>query len=183
VTADDVRAATAADAPAVASIHVDTWRAAYVGMVPQAVLDGLSVERREAFWRTTVEQPGDHRLWVAESAGQVVGFASSGPGRDDDLPAGAGELMAIYVAPAAWGKGFGASLFRRAIADLRERRVDPLVLWVLTDNVRGRTFYEAMGWQPDGATRPIDFGGTAVEEVRYRPAPLSLPDEDEPIER
>ncbi|HEV8489573.1 MAG TPA: GNAT family N-acetyltransferase [Candidatus Limnocylindrales bacterium] len=176
MTADGVRAATAEDAPAVARVHVDTWRAAYAGVVPQAVLDGLSVERREAFWRKTVEEPGDHRLWVAESAGQVVGFASTGPGRDDDLPAGAGELMAIYVAPAAWGEGFGARLFRHAIADLRERNIHPVVLWVLTDNPRGRNFYEAMGWQPDGAVRPIDFGGIAVEEIRYRSAPPGPPD-------
>jgi GNAT superfamily N-acetyltransferase len=108
---------------------------------------------------------------VAESEGQVVGFASTGPGRDDDLPAGTGELMAIYVAPGACGKGFGARLFRRAIADLRERHLDPVVLWVLTDNPRGRNFYEALGWRPDGAVRPLDFGGTAVEEIRYRAAP------------
>lgn len=177
MTADGVRAATAADAHGVARVHVDTWRAAYAGLLPEAVLDGLSVERREAFWRSTLEQPGDHRLWVAESAGQVVGFASTGPCRDDDLPAGAGELMAIYVDPGAWSKGHGARLFRQAVADLRERRIDPLVLWVLTDNARGRNFYEAMGWQPDGAVRPIDFGGTAVEEIRYRPAPPALPDE------
>lgn len=165
-----VRAATDEDAPAVARVHVDSWRAAYAGLIPQAVLDGLSVEQRESFWRATADEPGDHRLWVAESAGRVVGFASTGPGRDDDLPAGAGELMAIYVAPAAWSKGFGAQLFRRAIADLRERDLDPVVLWVLAANDRGRRFYEAMGWQPDGAERQIDFDGTAVDELRYRPA-------------
>ena len=168
MTADDVRAAKASDAPAIARVHVDTWRTAYAGILPQGFLDGLSVERREAFWRSTVEQPGDQRLWVAESGGEVVGFASTGPARDEDLPAGSGELMAIYVAPASWDKGLGAHLFRRAIADLRERGIDPLVLWVLTDNARGRRFYDAMGWAPDGEVRQLDLGGTPVEEIRYR---------------
>ncbi len=168
MTADPVRAATPADAPAVARVHVDSWRAAYAGLLPQTVLDGLSVERREAFWRAAVEQPGDHRLWVVESGDLVVGFASTGPGRDEDLPAGAGEVLAIYLAPTEWDRGLGARLFRRAIADLRERDVNPLVLWVLAANARGRRFYEAMGWRPDGAERPIDFDGTSVEEVRYR---------------
>jgi GNAT superfamily N-acetyltransferase len=168
VKSDLVRTATPDDAPAVARVHVETWRATYAGLIPQAVLDGLSVERREAFWRSIAEAPGEHRLLVAEAAGRVVGFASTGPARDDDLPPGSGELEAIYVEPAAWGKGHGARLFRRAVADLRERGIAPLVLWVLTENARGRRFYDAMGWRPDGAARPIDFDGTAVEEVRYR---------------
>jgi GNAT superfamily N-acetyltransferase len=172
VTAEPVRVATPADAPSIARVHVDSWRAAYKGLVPQAILDGLSVERREAFWRATAEQPGDHRLWVAESAGGVVGFASTGPGRDDDLPTDAGELLAIYVAPTTWGKGFGAKLFRRAVTDLDDRGLDPLVLWVLAANSRGRRFYEAMGWQPDGLVRSLDFDGTSIEEIRYR-APRS----------
>lgn len=166
---DLVRAATPDDAPAVARVHVDTWRATYAGLIPQAVLDGLSVERREVFWRSVAEAPGEHRLLVAEASGRVVGFASTGPARDDDLPPGSGELMAIYVEPAAWGKGHGARLLRRAVADLRERGLDPLILWVLSENSRGRGFYDAMGWRPDGSARPIDFDGTSVEEVRYRP--------------
>jgi len=170
VKSGPVRAATDEDAPAVARVHVDSWRAAYAGLIPQAVLDGLSVERREAFWRSIAEAPGEHRLLVAEDDGRVVGFASTGPARDDDLPPASGELTAIYVEPAAWGKGHGARLFRRAVADLRKRSLDPLVLWVLTENKRGRGFYEAMGWQPDGAERQIDFDGTAVDELRYRPA-------------
>jgi GNAT superfamily N-acetyltransferase len=171
VTADPVRAATPGDAPAVARVHVDSWRAAYAGLIPQAILDGLSVERREGFWRTAIENPYDHRLWVVESGGLVVGLASTGPGRDDDLPAAAGEVLAIYLAPTEWDRGLGARLFRRAIADLRARELDPLVLWVLAANARGRRFYEAMGWRPDGAERPIDFDGTPVAEIRYRAAP------------
>jgi GNAT superfamily N-acetyltransferase len=175
VTAETVRAATPADAQSVARVHVDTWRAAYAGLIPQAVLDGLSVERREEFWRSIAGAPGESRLLVAEANGRVIGFASTGPARDDDLPPGSGELLAIYVEPAAWGKGFGAMLFHSAIDDLRERRLDPIVLWVLADNARGRGFYEAMGWQPDGSTRPIDFGGSSVEEVRYQAPRVSAP--------
>jgi len=173
VKPDPVRAATPDAAPAIARVPVDTWRAAYAGLIPRAVLDGLSVERREEFWRSISEAPGEHRLLVAEANGRVVGFASTGPARDDDLPPGSAELLAIYVEPAAWGKGDGARLFRRSVADLRDRRMDPLVLWVLTENSRGRGFYDAMGWRPDGATRPIDFDGTAVEEIRYRPRPAA----------
>jgi ribosomal protein S18 acetylase RimI-like enzyme len=169
LTATSVRPATADDAPGIARVHVDSWRAAYAGIVPRSVLDGLSVERREAFWRSDLSQP-DHRLWVATSH-TIVGFAATGPARDDDLPAGAGELFAIYVLPDSWGRGYGAALFRAATTDLTARGLHPLVLWVLTENTRGRRFYELMGWSPDGSTRELDFAGTPIQEVRYRPAP------------
>jgi len=54
------------------------------------------------------------------------------------------------------------------VRDLRERRLDPLVLWVLTRNRRGRAFYERQGWKPDGVARELDFSGSAIEEIRYR---------------
>jgi hypothetical protein len=59
-------------------------------------------------------------------------------------------------------------MFEAAVADLRERRLAPLVLWVLTLNARGRRFYEAASWRPDGAARNLDFDGTPIEELRYR---------------
>ena len=43
-----IRLATLADARAIAELHVASWRAAYVGILPPAYLEGLSVEEREA---------------------------------------------------------------------------------------------------------------------------------------
>ena len=166
-----IREATSADAPAIASVHVASWRATYPGIVPQQVLETLSIERREAYWRETAAHPGDQPVWVAEWDGRVVGFASGGPCRDDDLPPGTGEVYAIYLEPEAWDLGIGRALFEHAVADLRERAFEPLVLWVLTDNRRGRAFYERQGWRPDGAARQLDFDGTQIEERRYAGPP------------
>jgi GNAT superfamily N-acetyltransferase len=166
-----VRPARAAEAEAIAGVHVRSWQAAYVGIVPQQILDRLSVERRATSWRSTIEEAGDERVWVLEDDRRVRGFASIGPARDDDLPPGSGEVYAIYLEPEAWSLGLGRLLFETAIKDLRHRGFDPLVLWVLTDNVRGRWFYEAAGWQVDGTARFLDFDGTPIEELRYRPAP------------
>jgi hypothetical protein len=39
------------------------------------------------------------------------------------------------------------------------------------ENDRARRFYEALGWQADGAVRTdTQLTGTAVHEVRYRTA-------------
>jgi GNAT superfamily N-acetyltransferase len=162
-----VRLATSADADAIAVVHVDSWRAAYRGIVPDSILDRLSVERRAAGWRETIDRAGDERVWVVERDGRLVGFAATSPARDDDVPAGTGELAAIYLDPGVWASGLGRQLFVAAVDDLRRRGFGPLVLWVLTANERARHFYEAAGWLPDGTSRMLDFDGTPIEEIRY----------------
>jgi GNAT superfamily N-acetyltransferase len=162
-----VRLGTAADAEAIAVVHVDSWRAAYRGIVPDTILDRLSVERRAAGWRDTIEPPGEECVWVVERDGRLIGFAATGPARDDDIAAGSGEVAAIYLDPGAWSAGVGRQVFAAAVDDLRLRGFGPLVLWVLTANSRARRFYEAAGWQPDGTSRMLDFDGTPIEEIRY----------------
>jgi GNAT superfamily N-acetyltransferase len=110
----------------------------------------------------------DGRTWVVEDAGAVVGFASTRPSRDDDTPPGTGELASIYLAPEAWSRGLGGRLLATAVDDLHGRGFAPLVLWVIEANLRGRRFYERVGWRPDGARQPIDFDGVPVDEIRYR---------------
>ena len=171
----EVRLATPEDAPGIARVHVASWRAAYRGIVPDPILDALSVERRTMYWHDTTTNPGEVPTWVAVVGAELVGFASGGPHRDDDLPPGAGELWSIYVQPASWGVGVGRALFERAVADLGARGFGPLALWVLTANERGRRFYERHGWRGDGATRVLDFDGTPIEEMRYR-GPVRTPE-------
>lgn len=141
--------------------------------MPDAILDGLSIPQRTEFWTNRLRHAGfesaqDGRVWVVEDGAAVAGFAATAPCRDEDVPPGTGELKAIYLAPEAWSRTLGSALFRVAVDDLRDRGFEPLVLWVIEANVRGRRFYERHGWQPDGARQPIDFDGVPVDEIRYR---------------
>ena len=168
-----VRLARPDDAEAIADAHVRGWLTTYRGLVPDSVLDGLSVERRTTFWRdtitseTTAETPA--RTWVVEEAGQVRGFASTGPVRDQPNGlSGAGEVFAIYLAPEARGRGLGRALFGHVVDDLRGRGLHPVVVWVFEANAATRRFYEAAGFQLDGARQPVDFDETSLPEIRYR---------------
>ncbi len=161
-----------ADAAAIADLHVRSWQAAYRGIVPDAILDGMSVGARREFWTRTIgrassDPSNDARIWVVEEAGVVRGFAATRPSGDDDAAPGTGEVNSIYLAPEAWGRGLGQALLDHATADLRARGFAPLVLWVIEANTRGREFYQRVGWQPDGARQPIDFDGVRVDEIRY----------------
>jgi ribosomal protein S18 acetylase RimI-like enzyme len=168
-----VRPAAAADAPAIGTVHVEAWRAAYRGLVPDAILDGFSIAGRIAHWRGALAaRPADdpRRIWVAAVAGRVAGFATTGPARDESAPPppGAGEIEAIYLEPELVGRGIGRALFARAAQDLTARGFDPLVVWVFEANPRARAFYEAAGFRVDGARHDIDFDGAVVPEIRYR---------------
>ena len=81
-------------------VHVDTWRAAYKGIVPDAHLDGLSYDESERLWRDAIA-PGDGRVFVPEDEGGAFGFASGGPRErfSRELGEYEGELQTVYVLP------------------------------------------------------------------------------------
>src|SRR3569833_3482624 len=161
-----VRAATVEDATGIALAHVASWRTAYHGLLPQALLDGLSVERRTAQWQRESEN-GTLVHVAIDPTGQTVGFIATGRSRDDDATDSVGELIAIYLRPQLWSLGIGGRLHAAGSAVLTTSFAQA-TLWVLDGNARSRAFYERQGWQPDGTVKRDTIGDTAVVEVRYR---------------
>jgi RimJ/RimL family protein N-acetyltransferase len=164
-----IREPTSEDVTALGRLHAEAWQSAYAGQMPAEVLGRVTVERRTERWtRILADGVGpSERIDVAEAEGQVVGFAHTGPCRDEDAAYGLGELYAINVAPAWWGKGAGPALLEAARHSLAAAGFGSAVLWVLPGNARARRFYEARGWISDGEAREIRLGGTPIPEVRY----------------
>jgi GNAT superfamily N-acetyltransferase len=163
-----IRRATRQDDREIAEVHVESWRAAYRGLLPDAYLDRLSVDEREAQRREHLDDPsGEWATLVAEENGRVIGFATFGPSRDEDAPAGTGEVPAIYLDPAVVGTGVGRELFARAAEGLRNAGFTRATLWVLEANERARRFYEKAGWTWDGSTSSHDFDCANEPMVRY----------------
>ena len=160
-----IRPAVPADAEQLAEVHVRSWQAAYRGMLPDEFLDRLDIDGRVERWRTRLaQQQAPATTTVAVVAGRLVGFASVGPSRDDDLsPVDWLELNTIYLVPSAWGTGVGSRLLRAALEEGRQ-----YFLWVFTANHRARAFYRKAGFLPDGVSRPITIETTTLPEVRYR---------------
>ncbi len=165
-----VRPATVDDVAAIAAVQVASWEGVYRGLMPDAVFDRVNLERRHQQWsRYFVNQPAGQDLLVAESHGEVVGMASLGPNRDEDIPAyGFAELYAIYVAPPAWGQGHGRDLMLAAVESMRSLGNTTATLWVLDSNDRGRRFYESGRWVADSTTKVDLSFGEPMREVRYR---------------
>jgi GNAT superfamily N-acetyltransferase len=161
-----VRPAADADAAAIAAIHVRGWRAAYRGLVPEVVLAGLSVDRRERGWRELIAAARAPSVTlVGEVDGVVTGFCSVvAPTRDDGAPPWTAEVAAIYVEPLRWRGGVGGALLERALHDLADDGWRRATLWVLERNDAAVAFYGRYGFAADGAAK--DDVALEAREVR-----------------
>lgn len=149
MTAVTVRLAEPDDADALGAVSARAFEAIYRGIVPDAALDEWIGGGASAWQAALASRAPDSpsRAWVAERDGAVVGYATTAPARANWLPPpdGAGELTNLYLDPDVIGTGVGRLLYDHAVADLRDRGFDPLVVWAFRDNHRARRFYEACG--------------------------------------
>jgi GNAT superfamily N-acetyltransferase len=161
-----LRLADPQDAEKLAQVHVAAWQAAYRGLVPDAFLDGFTVEKRTAAFRQSLESHSEE-TYLLEQDDQPVAILTIGPSRDEELDVRrVGELWGIYITPAWWRQGIGRRLVQEAERMLQARGCDTIVLWVFEGNADARRFYEAMGYLPDGTSKIIDLG-VSLEAVRY----------------
>ena len=174
-----LRPARPADAMEVARVHVRSWQAAYRGLLPDDVLDGLRPEDRAARYTFGSTDPAQPATLVAVVDGAIRGFATTLPA-DDEVEPDAGQLGAMYVDPMSWGDGVGRALIEAARGLLVAAGFGQAVLWVLSGNERAIRFYEQDGWRADGAVRREVVWGVPVDEVRYR---RRLSPEPEPATR
>lgn len=165
--AAQIRRACPEDAAAMAAVHVKSWQVAYRGLMPDEILDGQSVEKRQGAWKQALEAEPNLTAYVAVEEEIVVAFcAVAAPSRDDDAGDGVAEVTAIYVAPTAWRAGHGRALMDAALADLRAGGWRWLTLWVLAENQQARAFYGRFGLHEDGAEMTHQRSG--LREVRLR---------------
>jgi ribosomal protein S18 acetylase RimI-like enzyme len=159
-----VRRAGPEDAAGIARVHVATWRTAYRGLLPDDFLASLNESAYSERWRRTLSGAAD-RVYVAENADAVIGFASGGKERAGE-GGYSGELYAIYVLSEAQGHGHGRRLVQAVVGGLRELGLPNMIVWVLRDNMPARRFYEGLGGTYV-REQPITIGSTLLQEVAY----------------
>jgi GNAT superfamily N-acetyltransferase len=148
-----IRPAETDDIESFIAMKNDAWRWAYADILPPEHLAALSVEDQASGWRVAFAAPerdGGVLLAVDDAGPRVVGVASWGASRADDAPPATGEIGMLYVAPDHVGTGLGRRLMDGACDGLCGAGYERATLWVLEANVRGRGFYDHIGWRPDG---------------------------------
>ena len=174
-----VRRARLPDATAMAAVHVDSWRAAYLGLVPGGGAQSALVRTRAASWSRILAEGESRgsRAWVAVLDGRIAGFVSAGPTRDaDDHRGQVGEVYAIYLARRRRGAAASKTLLRVAERPLRPRRCAAATIRS-PSNARARRFSGSVATTPTAPqkeqvspTNPLDHIDARCEIRVYFPA-------------
>ena len=184
-----MRPARAGDADDLARVQVASWRSAFAGIVPPALLGELTSLEAAAVWRDrwrkAIGNPptSRHRVLTAVSGApvsgapvsgapprEVAGFVSAGPATDADRwPATDAEIYEFRVAPDRTGQGHGGRLMHAAAETLVSDGFRTVSIWVLEADAAVRRFLESAGWAADGARGELDVG-VSVPVVRLHTA-------------
>lgn len=163
-----VRPAALRDAKGIAEIHVAAWQEAYKGLLPETMLDSLSVQTRQSYWREAIEL-SEPQLLVAHIDNELMGFVAFDRSRDKGTASVVGEIWAMYVNPIHWDKGAGLALWDATRDGLQEEGCTKVTLWVFLRNQRALRFFELAGFKREmGSAKTTDISGTRVEELRLQ---------------
>ena len=113
-----IRPAVVADADAIARVRVESWRASYRVIVPDAYLDGMKTEDSSRLWARVLGAASDAACtFVAEVDGELVGFAAGITLAEPKLDFDA-ELTALYLLPSVQRAGIGRRLLAQVATTL-----------------------------------------------------------------
>jgi phosphinothricin acetyltransferase len=141
------RPATEADLPAIEAIY------------DAEVLGGISTfaitPPGRDYWRDLLGSTaaGDHLL-VAETGGEVVGYACSGAYRPREAYARTRETS-VYLSPAARGRGVGRLVYDELLARLRADGMRLAVAVVALPNDASRALHAACGFTSVGVLHDV----------------------------
>ena len=127
-----LRRANAADAPSICRMHVASIRAHCAARYTAAQIDAWAGPKRPE-WYTSAMAAGEV-MFVAESAGQIIGFAALD----------GAEVKAVYVAVGWTGRGVGSALLTAVEGEASARNVRELHL---ASSLNAVDFYLARGYR------------------------------------
>ncbi len=154
-----IREARLDDLPALAALHVATFKEAH------GQRGAPTHELREAQWRSAFEHEANWFCYVAEAPdGQLVGFAK-GELHDGGVPGFEGELDKIYVLRAWHRAGVGRALVERVARRFLAQGVGSMLLFGDARNP-SNGFYERLGAERLFSPQGEFHGGYGWRDLR-----------------
>ena len=140
-----IRKATVEDAAEIANVHINSWREAYKGLLPQDFLDerALNFKNRYELWK------------------RVTGTN----GRDEDKKDWC-EVWCIYLLEKYHGKKIGFNLLKQYFDIHSDKGFSKGYFWVLDNNPTIK-FYEKVGGRYDGRGKEGEISGQKVKELMF----------------
>lgn len=162
------RQARPADTPAMARIHVHTWRSDYRGFAPDDYLAALSEDEVRQAYDEIIGSTHSMAFVAEDSAGRIVGLSACGPYRDEGYVLSApfsAELYNLYVISDARKYGAGRALVRAAAEGLLSRGITSMMLWTL-EGYSSNTFYPRLGGKIVGRRKAM-IGSNEVRDLAF----------------
>jgi GNAT superfamily N-acetyltransferase len=125
-----IRQASFADAARLHELHSVSVRTLCSGHYGPEVLDGWLANHGAQGYLAPIGR-GD--LFVVEDGGRIVGFGEAVPG----------QIIAVYVDPAATHRGVGAAIMDRALVMARNGHAGPIRL---ESTLNAQAFYQCFGF-------------------------------------
>jgi ribosomal protein S18 acetylase RimI-like enzyme len=147
-----IRRVGPADAQTLAAIGRTTFVEAFGHLYPPADLAAFLAETHTAEQALADLADPQTAAWLAELAGETVGYALAGSCRlphPEASPAD-GELKRLYLRPRAQNGGVGARLFETASAWLQRDGPRPIWIGVWSQNDGAQRFYGRYGYEKVG---------------------------------
>lgn len=146
-------------------LHIKTWQASYVDILPGVFLQNLDRGK----WRNRMKKifaPDSKTLgYTIEIDGILIGDIIFGENRHKEYEYES-EIYAINILPEYQKKGLGKKMITKAFLRLKEEYKNTYLL-VLEKNTNARLFYEKMGFINNDKKRIDVIGGESVVECIY----------------
>jgi RimJ/RimL family protein N-acetyltransferase len=158
-----IRYANLNDSEILGKIHSESSKAGFKGIIPDSVLnDTFSFERRTKRFISELSI-GAPKTAIVFDNNEPVGFISFGRCRYGNNDKSWIEIWRVYVIQEFWGCSASKELIEWGIREIIKENFNNIELWVLEKNVRGRSFYEKVGFKYDNTFQITDSG----KELRY----------------
>ena len=150
------------DADTLAYIQIESWKAAYAGIIDdETLMKYTNTENVKGIYQKLLDnKKGNGYLLFIDDKPHCIAYWDAA--RDKEL-AGKAELICIHSLPNNWRKGCGSMMMSQVLKDMKDAGYSEVVLWVFRDNVRARAFYESQGFMYTDRSKPA-FN---TEEVLY----------------
>lgn len=150
----------------ISRIHALSWKVAFKNNIPKEYLDNL----QEDFWvehfTNVINKNINTVKGIYDDNSILIGCISYGKSKDERFKE-YGEIISLYLLPDYFGKGYGGELLNSCISDLKSKGYTKVILWVLKENKRARSFYEKYGFIESEYTYNFSILDKKLQNIGY----------------
>lgn len=128
-----IRPATVNDATGIATVQYHGWQQTYRGIISDAYLDAMSIEKSTERWHNNLQNPKGTINVMEDPNGRVIAFSGAGRCRTAEFNCDA-ELYALYLLKEFQGQGLGRKLFIHEAQTLIKSGYKSFFVYVLQAN-------------------------------------------------